>query len=258
MLDLEVSRRSLILSLLILGLFSLGWGNTFAESCSTFRECDNFGRASRDAGDLSTAQSYYQKACFMEAAKSLVNLRNNSCRAVTTISGELDNYVSAYSIFDKACNDGKDAGCFHLALLENDRGNLQLAMEMMKPLCDRKYIIHKNVHSSGCTEYEDMNRLWEAQNPRPPRQPRDNVIQVPVFVITLLLPLVAVVFLFLKRYFVSFTLSGLAFIFYGYYEYGVSPYAAIRLDMFLLLPILLLSLTIFLASIVLLFKAKSN
>jgi len=77
-------------------------------------------------------------------------------------------------------------------------------------------------------------------------------------VITLLLPLVAAVFLFLKRYFVSFTLSGLAFIFYGYYEYGVSPYAAIRLDLLLILPLLLLSLAIFLASVVLLFKRKSN
>jgi len=247
-----------IYSLLILGLLSLIWGNTFAQSCNTFRECDNFGRASRDAGDLSKAQSYYQKACFIEVRRSLVNLRNNSCKAVTTISGELDNYASAYSFFNKACNEGKDAGCFHLALLENDRGNLQLAMEMMKPLCDRKYIIHKNVHSSGCTEYKTMERIWEIQNPRPPKQPRDNIIQVPVFVIILLLPLVAAVFLFLKRYFVSFILSGLAFIFYGYYEYGVSPYAAIRLDMFLILPLLLLSLAIFLASVVLLYKRKSN
>jgi hypothetical protein len=103
-----------------------------------------------------------------------------------------------------------------------------------------------------------MKRTWEAQNPRPPRQPRDNSIQIPVFVITLLLPLVATVFVFLKRYIVSLTLSGLAFIFYGYYEYGVSRYAAIRLDMFLILPILLLSLAIFLASVVLLFKRKSN
>jgi len=247
-----------IYSLLILGLFSLIWGNTFAQSCNTFRECDNFGRASRDAGDLSKAQSYYQKACFIEAAKSLANLRNNSCKAITTISGEIDNYASAYSFFDKACNDGKDAGCFHLALLENDRGNLQLAMEMMKPLCDRKYIIHKNVHSSGCTEYKDMKRTWEAQNPRPPRQPRDNIIQIPVLVITLLLPLIATVFLFLRRHNVSLILSGLAFIFYGYYEYGVSPYAAIRIDMLLILPLLLLSLVIFLASAMLLFKRKSN
>jgi len=247
-----------IYSLLILCLFSLIWGYTFAQSCNTFRECDNFGRASRDAGDLSKAQSYYQKACFIEAAKSLANLRNNSCKAVTTISGEMDDYASAYSFFNKACNDGKDAGCFHLALLENDRGNLQLAMEMMKPLCDRKYIIHKNVHSSGCTEYKTMERIWENQNPRPPRQPRVNSIQIPVFVITLLLPLVATVFLFLRRYFVSLIISGLAFIFYGYYEYGVSPYAAIRIDMLLILPLLLLSLAIFIASVVLLFKRKSN
>jgi len=250
--------NKLIYSLLMLGLFPLLWVNTFAQSCNTFRECDNLGRATRDAGDLSKAQSYYQKACFMEAAKSLFNFRNTSCKAVTTLSGELDNYASAYSFFNKACNDGKDAGCFHLALLENDRGNLQLAMEMMKPLCDRNYIIHKNVHSSGCTEYKDMKRTWEVQNPRPPRQPRDNIIQIPVLVITLLLPLIATVFLFLRRHCVSLILSGLAFISYGYYEYGVSPYAAIRIDMLVILPLLLLSLAIFIASTVLLFKRKTN
>jgi len=242
----------------MLGLFPLLWVNTFAQSCNTFRECNNLGRATRDAGDLSKAQSYYQKACFMEVRRSLVNIRNNSCKAVTTISGELDSYASAYTFFNKACNDGKDAGCFHLALLENDRGNLQLAMEMMKPLCDRKYIVDKNVHSSGCTEYKDMKRTWEAQNPRPPRQPRDNIIQIPVLVITLLLPLIATVFLFLKRHYVSLILSGLAFISYGYYEYGVSPYAAIRLDMFVILPLLLLSLAIFIASTKLLFKRKTK
>ncbi len=250
--------NKLIYSLLILCLFPLLWVNTFAQSCNTFRECDNLGRATRDAGDLSKAQSYYQKACFMEVRRSLVNFRNNSCKTVTTISGELDSYASAYTFFNKACNDGKDAGCFHLALLENDRGNLQLAMEMMKPLCDRKYIVDKAVHSSGCTEYKDMKRTWEAQNPRPPRQPRDNIIQIPVLVITLLLPLIATVFLFLKRHYVSLILSGLAFISYGYYEYGVSPYAAIRIDMLVILPLLLLSLAIFIASAVLLFKRKTK
>ena len=250
--------NKLIYSLLILCLFPLLWVNTFAQSCNTFRECDNLGRATRDAGDLSKAQSYYQKTCFMEVEKSLFNFRNTSCKAVTTISGELDNYASAYSFFNKACNDGKDAGCFHLALLENDRGNLQLAMEMMKPLCDRKYIIHKNVHSSGCTEYKDMKRTWEAQNPRPPRQPRDNIIQIPVLVITLLLPLIATVFLFLRRHYVSLILSGLAFISYGYYEFGVSPYAAIRLDLLVIYPLLLLSLAIFIASTKFLFKRKTK
>lgn len=206
--------KKLICSLLVLSLFTIPLANAFAQPCDTFRECDNLGRAVRDKGDLSKAQSYFQIACFMEAEKALFNLRNNSCRAVTTISGEVDNYASAYISFNKACNDGEDAGCFHLALLENDRGNLQLAMEMMKPLCARKYIIHKNVWSSGCSEYERMKRTWEAQSPR---QPRDDAIQIPVLVITLLSPLIATVFLLLRRYNLSLIVSGLAFIFYGYY-----------------------------------------
>ncbi len=83
-----------------------------------------------------------EKACFIKAEKTLFNLRNNSCRAVTTISGEVDNYASVYISCNKACNDGEDAGCIHLALLENERGNLQLAMKMMKPLRAKKLIIH--------------------------------------------------------------------------------------------------------------------
>ncbi len=209
------------------------------------------GRAAQDMEDLTKAQAYYQKACFMDTAKPLLNLRNNSCRAVAKISGELDNYISAHSFFDKACNDGEDAGCFHLALLENDRGNLQLAMELMKPLCDRKYIIHKNVWSSGCNEYKRMKRAWEVHNPR---QPRDDAIQIPALVITLLLPVIATVYLFLRRHYVGLILSGLAFISYGYYEYGVSPYANIRIDLLVIYPLLLLSLAIFIASAVLLFK----
>ncbi len=128
-------------------------------------------------------------------------------------------------------------------------------MEMMKPLCDKNYIIHKNLHSNGCTEYEQMKMTWKVQNPR---QPRDDVIQIPVLVITLLLPVVAAVFLPLKQYHVSLVLSGLAFISYGYYEYGVSPYANIRIDLLVIYPMLLVSLAIFLVSAVFLYKKSNN
>ena len=247
--------KKLINYLLIIGLFPFLPVNTFAQSCDSFRECDDLGRAAREAGELSKAQAYYQKACFMEAAKPLFNLRNNSCLAVTLISGKIDNYASAYTFFNKACNDGSDAGCFHLALLENDRGNLQLAMEMMKPLCDRKYIIGENIYSNGCTEYKQMKSLWKVQNPR---QPRGNAIQIPVLVLILLLPLIAIGFLPFRQYFVSFILSGLTFILYGYYEYGVSPYADIRIDLLVIFPMLLVSLATLLTSVVLLLKRKSR
>ncbi len=240
--------------LLVVGFCSFLATDVSAQSCSNFRHCDNLGKAAQKAGNPALAQQYYREACFVEVAQSLVNLRSNACRAVTTISGELDSYTSADLFFSQACNGGVDAGCFHLALLENDRGNLQRAMEIMKPLCDRDYIIHKNVWSSGCNEYEQMVRTWEIQYPPPPRQPRDNAIQIPIFLMTLLLPLIAAVFLGLKRYYVSLTLSGCTFFSYGFYEYGVSPYASIRIDLLILLPLLLLALVIFIAGIVLIFK----
>lgn len=229
--------------------------NASAQSCNTFRECDNAGHAAKEAGELSKAQAYYQKACFMEAAKPFLNLRNNSCSAVTSISGELDDYNSAYAFFDQACKDGKDAGCFHLALLEADRGNLRLAMDMMKPLCDKKYIIHENVYSNGCTEYKQMKSKWKVQNPR---KQRNNAIQMPVLVVTLLLPLIAAVFLIFKLRVVSLVLSGLSFVSYGYYEYGVSPYANIRIDLLIIYPFLVLGLVIFITSGVIMLKRKTE
>lgn len=236
---------------LMTNLFLLLPINALAQSCDSFRECDDLGRSAKKAGDLSIALAYYQEACFMEAAKPLWNLRNNACLAVTEISGALDYYETAYSLFGNACNEGKDAGCFHLALLEKERGDLKLAMEMMKPLCDKKYIIHENVYSNACTELKQMKSTWKVKNPR---QPRDNKIQIPVFVITLLLPIIATVFLFLKKYQVSITLSVLAFICYGYYEYGVSPYANIRIDLLLIWPLLFLNFVVLIASIVILIK----
>ncbi len=129
--------RQFICPLLILGLVPTA--GTSAQSCSTFAACDQLARAVRDKDDLYTAQAHYQTACFAPVAEALLNLCNNACLAVTAISSELDNYASAYSFFNKACNDGADAGCFHLALLENDRGNAHRAMEIMQPLCDRQY-----------------------------------------------------------------------------------------------------------------------
>lgn len=191
----------------------------------------------------------------MDAAKPLLNLRNNACRAVTTISEELDDFASAHAFFSEACEDRRDAGCFHLALLESDRGNSELAMELMKPLCDRKYIIHKNVHTSGCTEYARMKLAWKSQNPRPAR---DAAIQMPALAITVLLPLIAVVFSFLRRHHVGLILSALAFLSYGYYEYGVAPYANIRIDLLVILPVLLINLVTFLANVVVLIRRKSR
>jgi len=68
--------------------------------------------------------------------------------------------------------------------------------------------------------------------------------------------LIAAVFLILKLRVVSLVLSGLAFVSYGYYEYGVSPYANIRIDLLIIYPLLLLSLVIFITSAVLMLKRK--
>ena len=233
---------------LLFSLSMLGWlwlpatQELAGPRCDTFRDCDNLGRAAREAGDLATAKTYYSQACFMDAANPLLGLRDNACRQVTTISGELDDYASAYTFFDEACTDGKDAGCFHLALLEGDRGNLETAMSIMKPLCDKDYTIHENIATSGCWEYERMEREWAVQNPR---EPRANAIQIPVFAFFFLLSFMAIGFSVFKRYSLSATLSALAFATYAYYESGVSPYAAIRIDLLLILPMLVVNLILF-------------
>lgn len=240
-----------------LSLFVLGWLTLLGAQepnvtpCDTFQECDNLGRAARDAGDMAIAQAYYRQACFMEVADPLLNLRNNTCRQVTTISGGLDEYASAYAFFEAACTQGKDAGCFHLALLENDRGNLHDAMQLMEPLCDRGYIIHENVATTACGEYQRMELEWDAQNPR---EPRPDAIQISVFALFFLLSAVAIGLSVLRRYSISLILSALAFATYAYYESGVSPYAAIRIDLLLVFPVLVLDLIFFVRSLFGLFR----
>lgn len=243
----------MIFLLIIFGIFPLIPLSVHAQSCNEFRQCDDLGRSAKESGNLTEALTYYQKACFMEVKKPFLNLRNNACLSVTKISGDLDNYASAYSFFNQACHEGKDTGCFHLALLEYDRGNLEPAMKMMKPLCDKNFIIAENVYSNACTEYKQIKSVWKVQHPR---QPRDSNIQMPVFLVTLVLPLIATVFLFLKRYYTSLTLSILGFLAYGYYEYGVSPFADIRIDLLVILPALLLNLVILIVCVVKLVKNK--
>lgn len=238
--------------LLTIGAFPVIALDAQAQSCDDFRQCGELAQTAKQAGDPESALIYYQNACSMDVAESFLNLRNNSCLAITKLSGELDNYATAYSFFNDACKNGKDTGCFHLSLLEYNRGNLKPAMEIMKPLCDKNFIIAENVYSNACTEYKQMKSVWKVQNPR---QPRDNSIQLPVFLVTIILPLIATVFLLLKRPYTSLILSLSGFLLYGYYEYGVSPYANIRVDLLVLLPVLLLNLVIFIASIV---KMKRN
>lgn len=223
--------------------------------CNTFRDCDDSGRAARDAGDLATARAYFSQACFLEVPNPLLGLRDNACRQVTTISKELGDDAPAYTFFDDACRDGKDAGCFHLALLEDDRGNLEKAMEIMKPLCDKKYIIHRNISTTGCRAYERMSRKWDVQNPR---KPRANSIQIPVLVGFLLLSLTAVGFSVLKRHPLALAFAILAFATYAYYESGVSPYAAIRIDLLVIFPILIVNLLLALRGLWALFKKNPN
>jgi hypothetical protein len=243
-----------LLSFAVLGWLWLPTTQELAGTrCDTFRDCDNLGRAARDAGDLATAKAYYSQACFMEAADPLLGLRDNACRQVTTISGESDDYASAYTFFDQACTDGQDAGCFHLALLEKDRGNLETAMRIMEPLCHKDYIIHENIATSGCREYEQMEREWAIQNPR---EPRANAIQIAVFAFFFLLSFMAIGFSVFKRYSNSLILSTLAFATYAYYESGVSPYAAIRIDLLLILPMLFVNLILFVRNLFGWFKNK--
>ena len=189
----------------------------------------------------------------MEVAKPLLNLRNNSCRSVTNISAARDNFISAFGFFSAACDDDKIAACFHVALLEEDRGNLALSLNLMKPLCDRNYIIHKNVHSSGCTEYKRMQRAWGAQHPK---QARAGSLQLIFLGTTLVLILASFGARHLRHNASSLLLSGLAILCYLYYESGVSIYASIRIDLLLLIPMLLWNLGIFFSSLSRLTKRK--
>ena len=68
----------------------------------------------------------------------------------------------------------------------------------------------------------------------------------------------AIGFSIFKRYSISLILSTLSFATYAYYESGVSPYAAIRIDLLIVLPILFVNLIFFIRNLFGWFKKKPS
>ncbi len=240
-------------------LFVLAAGSSLAaeDSCLTFRSCYEKGRKMRAAGEKAMALSAFSKACSKETKKSLVALKYSVCSEMIRYSKELDNAVTARTLFQNLCDNGVDNGCFFLGKLEEELGELEKAMALMEPLCDSGFT---NPHVSGydgCDALENLKRKWDMIHPPPPKQPRANTIQIPVFVSIFMFILLALVFLIWataikirKKALQAALFSFLGFAAYIFYESGVSPYAAIRIDLLLAFPALILNLVIFVLAII--------
>ena len=95
--------------------------------------------------------------------------------------------------------------------------------------------------------------------------PRRGNFQIIIFVLILLTSIISFGFLIYsykkkirKTLIVALVLSAFSFIIYVYYENGVSIYAAIRVDLLLIIPSLIISLIVFILSVILMKDKNQN
>ena len=241
--------KNLLMPLLFLLLSSPSAGIGAEGDCRSFRACHERAKAARAEKDFSLGLKFFSRACAMEVKPSLVGLRFSSCQQVIEFSKTVDNYATARAQFGEDCGRGLENGCFFLGKLAEEQGNLARAMEIMEPLCDSGFR-HKGVSGyDGCDALKIMKLKWKSLHPDPPRKNRTGPLQIgaflAVFVFVVLSP-IDVIRSFVKKSrqaaLRALIFSLLGFAVYGFYESGVSPYAAIRIDLLLLLPTLLLNL----------------
>lgn len=222
----------------------------FAQSeCKTIRDCYYAAKDAEKNEKFSLAYSNYSRACTISGKESHIAFKYSSCNNVIALSGERDNYQSAEELFSRLCEQGNKNGCFFLGKLEEGKGNLLKAMEIMEPLCDRGFSHSGVAFYDACDVLGQLQYIWSIKHPEPPKPSRTGPLQWIAFFTVLLLPLIS---WRLKSWTkisknpvgntILIALSLIVFIAYGYYESGISPRDNIRIDLLLILPALILNL----------------
>ena len=230
--------KSLILILLL--LFS--GGRALAQDvCTHFWSCYNTGSKARDGGNIPLAIQAYSKACSMDVKRTLIARKYSSCLQIINFSRETDNYQTARTYFEGECAIGSSNGCLFLSKLEAEQGNLERAIELTKSLCREKFRFKVVSGYDSCDELKKHKKAWKLKNPDPPPRPR-TVVEITIgfggiFLFILLSPIL----LFRKKAGRALISSLLAFAFYVYYESGVPSHAAIRIDLLLIYPALIVN-----------------
>ena len=234
------------LLLILLSLLNL---SVWAQSeCKTIRDCYYAAKNAEENEKFSLSYSKYARACTISGKESHIAFKYSSCNKVIALSGETDNFKSAEDLFSKLCKQGNEDGCFFRGKLEESKGNLPKAMEIMESLCDRGFSHPGVAFYDACDVLEQLQYTWSIKHPEPPKPSRSGPLQWIAFFTVLLLPLISWILINWTKISKSpvgntilIALSLVAFLAYGYYESGISPRDNIRIDLLLILPALILS-----------------
>ena len=172
-----MSRAGALFSLLVVLSFSV-WAQ---GDCRSFRECYELGRRADRENDLPLALRAFSNACSKDVKRSLIALKFSACLQLLRISETFDDYSTARTFFEDQCHNGVQNGCFFLGKLEEDQGNLERAMEIMKPLCRQDFSNPSVFGYGGCDALESLHRKWESLHPDPPRKSRKGPLQIAAF-----------------------------------------------------------------------------
>lgn len=249
--------KLLIKTTLLLIIFSLGSAAPAMENCPSFRHCYNQAKTAQQNGKLSEAYQYYANTCAMDVKRQFIGFRFDSCNQVIKISKEVDEYSSAMNFFGDSCDQGNSNGCFFLGKLEENKGNLRKAIEIMEPLCKDGFS-NKGVYGyNGCDALKFLKLKWDRENPPPPKQYRKGAAALYSFLAVFVFPSISIFLMRISnikrnKNFNTIAIGStlLGFLVYVYYESGISPYAAIRVDLLLILPLLVLNLVLLIRSII--------
>lgn len=221
----------------------------FAQGeCSDFRDCYDQAQAAEGQGKSDIAIAYYALACPMPAKRVYRALKISACERIITLSKSGDNYASANIYFSKRCEQGMKEACFFLARVAERQRELPKAIGLMKPLCDADFSLPVVAGYDSCDNLERLQAEWEVRNPK---APRSLILQNAAFFSILMLSFAAAVlfglFLYKRNHRLAASaliVSILVFLVYGYYESGVPTNANIRIDLFIIIPVLLVNFII--------------
>ena len=227
--------------------------------CGGFRDCYDRGAEARERGNLAEAYSIFSLTCETEVPRVYGGFRVGSCQFLVQNRVELGKELETQEYFGSRCTKGSDHACYFLGIIQEEDGQDEAAMATMRSLCRKKFGV-SGVSVDPCQKLKYMKRQWKANHPRPART---GPPQIAAFLVTLLLPIVALVLFGIslrknRRGLCLWTLciSVAGLFVYGFYEYGVPSHAAIRIDMLLILPLLGLNLVLIVSSLVRLARGR--
>jgi TPR repeat protein len=231
-----------------------GDGAMELQECRQFRQCYDLAAEAGERGDVELATRYYSIACATPVERVYGALQIAACERIIDLSGTSDDYTTAEAYFGRRCEGGSDQACFFLGKIAEERDSLAAALAIMRPLCDERFELPAVHGYEACTHVRRLERTTEV---RQPDIERTGPIQVAAFfAIFVMSAMSGAVFL---RFVVSkqnglaaasVVLSVLAVASYGYYETGIPSHYAIRVDLLLIFPALIVNLFLIGAAVI--------